>query len=105
MDRVDLEALVIRLVDQVQFKGYAVRHGVDDPELLRQLIRQEAEGRSLRVRTGIAKGDGETVWACRPESDIKFLRPTTEEDKARAVEAMERAMRQARAEEQEPPAS
>ncbi|GAA1990021.1 hypothetical protein [Catenulispora subtropica] len=101
MDRVDLEALVVRLVDHVQFKGYAVEHEVEDPALLRQLIREEAHTRSLRVRTGIAKGDRQTVWACRPDDVIKFLRPTTKEDEARAVEAMEHAIRQGKG--QEPP--
>jgi len=94
MDRVDLEAFVIRLVDQVQFNGYAVAYNVRDPAELRELIREEAGSRTLRVRTGIAKGDAQTVWACRPDDEIAFLRPTTKEDAARAVEAMERAMRQ-----------
>ncbi|GAA1994895.1 hypothetical protein [Catenulispora subtropica] len=101
MDRVDLEALIIRLVDQVQFNGYAVKHDVEDPAILRELIRKEALNRSLRVLTGIAKGDDRTVWACRPDEDIEFLRPTTDEEAARAVEAMERAMR----EREDPPAS
>ncbi|OLE27120.1 MAG: hypothetical protein AUG49_06205 [Catenulispora sp. 13_1_20CM_3_70_7] len=85
---------MIRLVDEVQFRGYAVKYDVEDTALLRELIRKEARNRALRVRTGIAKGDSQTVWACRPEDDIKFLRPTTAEDAAEAVEAMERAMRE-----------
>jgi hypothetical protein len=92
MDRVDLEALVVRLVDQVQFRGYGLKHDVDDPELLREFIRVEARSRSLRVCTGVATGDERTVWACRPREDIEFLHPTTEEDSKRAAEAMERAM-------------
>ncbi|MFL6113571.1 MAG: hypothetical protein ACJ786_19735 [Catenulispora sp.] len=94
MDGVDLEALVIWLVDRVQLKGYAVKYDVEDTALLRELIRKEARSRALRVRTGIAKGDSQTVWACRPEEEIRFLRPTTAEDAAQAVEAMERAMRE-----------
>src|SRR4051812_16364446 len=92
MDRVDLEARVIRLVDQVQFKGYAIEHDVEDPALLRQLIVKEARDRSLRIHTGTETGDERTVWACRANEDIAFLRPTTEEDRKRSVEAMERAM-------------
>jgi hypothetical protein len=92
MDRVDLEADVIRIVDQVQFRGYGLRHDVEDPALLRELIRLEARGRSLRVCTGIAMGDERTVWACRPRQDIDFLRPTTAEDARQAVERMQRAM-------------
>lgn len=92
MDRVDLEADVIRIVDQVQFRGYGLRHDVEDPALLRELIRLEAESRSLRVCTGIAIGDERTVWACRPREDIEFLKPTTAEDAKRATEAMQRAM-------------
>lgn len=86
---------MVRLVDQVQFRGYAVRHDVEEPELLRELIREEAGERSLRILTGTATGDGRTVWACRPEDDMKFLHPKRAEvDERAAVEAMERAIRQ-----------
>jgi len=102
MDRVELEALVVRLVDQVQFRGYAVRHDVEEPALLRELVRKEAEERSLRILTGTATGDERTVWACRPEDDMKFLHPKrADNDERAAIEAMERAIRQ----HEDPPAS
>ncbi|MBW8803882.1 MAG: hypothetical protein JF587_08480 [Catenulisporales bacterium] len=66
MDRVDLEALVVLLVDQVQHNGYAVKYDVEDPSSLRRLLRHEARSRGLRIQTGTVTADEHAVWAYRP---------------------------------------
>ncbi|NUP48512.1 MAG: hypothetical protein HOW97_14565 [Catenulispora sp.] len=66
MDRVDLEALVVRLVDQVQRDGYAVEYEVEDPASLRELLRHEARHRGIRIQTGTVTADERAVWVYRP---------------------------------------
>jgi hypothetical protein len=78
MDRLDIEELVGKMVDQIQFNGYAVRHEVEDADLLRRLLQQEARARSLYIRTGTANSDPATVWAVRRQDELDFAHPTTE---------------------------
>lgn len=89
MDRLELEALAERMVDRVQFDGYAVAHEVSDPAFLRELLRSEARRRSLRIRTGVAEARATTVWAARPNGDLEFAQPVTEDDRRAAVEAID----------------
>jgi hypothetical protein len=63
MDRVDLEALVIRLVDQVEHNGYGAEYDVEDPSSLQDLLQHEARMRGLRIRTGTLTADDHAVWA------------------------------------------
>lgn len=63
MDRVDLEALVVRLVDQVQSKGYGAEYDVEDPSSLQQLLQHEARIRGIQIRTGTLTADDHAVWA------------------------------------------
>lgn len=67
MDRVDLEALVIRLVDQVQRVGYAAEYDVEDSASLQELLHHEARSRGLQIRTGTVTADEHAVWAYRPK--------------------------------------
>jgi hypothetical protein len=69
MDRVDLEALVVLLVDHVQRNGYAVKYDVEDPSSLRELLRHEARNRGLRIRTGTITADEHAVWAYCPKDE------------------------------------
>lgn len=63
MDRVDLEALVVRLIDQVQRSGAAAEYDVEDPSSLQELLRQEAQNRGLHIHTGTVTADEHAVWA------------------------------------------
>ncbi|NUR63909.1 MAG: hypothetical protein HOV87_35410 [Catenulispora sp.] len=63
MDRVDLEALVVRLVDQVQNNGYGAEYDVEDPSSVQELVQHEARIRGLRIRTGTLTADDHAVWA------------------------------------------
>jgi hypothetical protein len=67
MDRVDLEALVVRLIDQVERNGYAAAYDVEDPSSLRELLRHEARNRGVPVRTGTVTADEHSVWVYRPK--------------------------------------
>ena len=67
MDRVDLEALTVLLIDQVQRCGYAAKYDVEDPSSLRELLRHEARDRGLRIRTGTVTADEHAVWAYLPK--------------------------------------
>jgi hypothetical protein len=89
VDRLELEALAERMVDQVQLEGYAVAHEVTDPPFLRDLLRSQARGRSLRIRTGVAADAVTTDWACRPDADFDFAHPRTEADRRAATEAID----------------
>ncbi|MFL6115639.1 MAG: hypothetical protein ACJ786_30470 [Catenulispora sp.] len=82
MDRVDLEALVILLIDQVQRDGYAAKYDVEDPESLRELLRHEARSRGLQVRVGTVTGDEHAVWAYRPKEGEGFARGVGEDEDA-----------------------
>jgi len=92
MDRLELEALAEQMVDRVQFDGYAVAHDVGDPAFLRELLRSEARRRTLRIRTGVAQATATTVWASRPEGDLEFAQPVTDEDRRAAAEAIDDAL-------------
>lgn len=69
MDRVDLEALVIRLVDQVQRLGYAAEYDVEDSASLQELLHHEARSRGLEIHTGTVTADEHAVWVYRPKED------------------------------------
>ena len=69
MDRVDIEALVVRLVDQVQRKGYAAQYDVEDPLSLRELLWHEALRRGLHIHTGTITADEHAVWAYCSQKD------------------------------------
>lgn len=88
MDRHELEALAERMVDKVQFDGYAVAHDVSDPPFLRDLLRSQARRRSMRIRTGVADEAATSVWACRPDADLDFAHPQTEADRRAAAQAI-----------------
>jgi hypothetical protein len=69
MDRVDIEALVVRLIDQVQLRGYAAEYDVEDPSALRELLWHEAQRRGLRIHTGTVTADEHAVWVYRPKDE------------------------------------
>lgn len=69
MDRVDVEALVVRLVDQVEHSGYAAEYDVENSSSLQILLQQEARRRGLLIRTGTVTADEHAVWAYRPKED------------------------------------
>jgi hypothetical protein len=60
---------VAAFVGILQSKGSAVVR-VDEPQVFRQAVRVEARRRGIRVRTGIASQDRNTVWAVDPEWKI-----------------------------------
>ncbi len=57
---------VAAFVGILQSKGSAVVR-VDEPQVFRQAVRVEARRRGIRVRTGIASQDRDTVWAVDPD--------------------------------------
>jgi hypothetical protein len=67
MDRVDLEALAVRLIDQVQDRGAAAEYDVEDPSSLQELLHNEARSRGLHIRTGTVTADEHAVWAYCPK--------------------------------------
>lgn len=69
MDRLDFEALVVRLVDQVQRHGYAAEYDVEDPSSLRELLWHEARRRGFHIHTGTVTADEHAVWAYRLKND------------------------------------
>ena len=69
MDRVDVEALVVRLVDQVQRCGYAAEYNIEDSASLQELLHHEARGRGLQICTGTVTADEHAVWAYLPKED------------------------------------
>src|SRR5207249_125827 len=63
-------------VSMLQSKGSAVCQ-IDDPSAFRQAVRTEARRRRVRVRTGVASHDANTVWAVVPDwklSDEEYER-------------------------------
>jgi hypothetical protein len=67
---------VAAFVGILQSKGSAVMR-VDEPQVFRQAVRVEARRRGIRVRTGIASQDRNTVWAVDREwklSDEEYER-------------------------------
>ncbi|OLE28993.1 MAG: hypothetical protein AUG49_00825 [Catenulispora sp. 13_1_20CM_3_70_7] len=69
MDRVDLEAFVVRLIDQVQLRGWAAEYDVEDPSSLREFLWHEAQQRGLRIHTGTVTADDHAVWVYRPKDE------------------------------------
>jgi hypothetical protein len=57
---------VAAFVGILQSKGSAVLRA-DEPQVFRHAVRVEARRRGIRVRTGIASQDRNTVWAVDPE--------------------------------------
>lgn len=68
MDRVDLEAFVVRLIDQVKRDGYAAAYDVEDPSSLRELLWHEARNRGIPIHTGTVTADEHAVWVYRPKN-------------------------------------
>ncbi len=77
----------------LQSKGSAVVR-VDEPQVFRQAVRVEARRRGIRVRTGTASQDRNTVWAVDPEwklSDAEYERASR-----RAVNKLDALLRAGR---------
>lgn len=77
----------------LQSKGSAVVR-VDEPQVFRQAVRVEARRRGIRVRTGIASQDRNTVWAVDQEwklSDEEYERASRQA--ANKFEALLRTVR------------
>ena len=84
IDRVDIENVVEKMLDVVQFgRGYEVEHAVHDPDGLRALLRAGARARKMRVRTGTSGPVPVTVWVMRADQDLEFTNPpNTDRDRA-----------------------
>src|SRR4051794_36093777 len=75
MDRLDIEELVGKMVDQVQFSGYAVRHEVEDADLLRKLFGKKREHaafisapeRRIAIQKSSGRSAAKTNWPSRTQ--------------------------------------
>ncbi|GAA2024871.1 hypothetical protein GCM10009839_23470 [Catenulispora yoronensis] len=67
MDRVDLEALALRLIDKVKRHGYAAEYGVEDVTTLREFLEREARRCGFQVHMGTLSADEHSVWIYRPK--------------------------------------
>jgi hypothetical protein len=84
---------VSAFVGTLQSQGSAVVR-VDEPQLFRRAVRVEARRRGVRVRTGIAGQDRNTVWAVDPEwklSDEEYERAS--QQAANKFDALLRSVR------------